>query len=106
MGGHVALLTYCTSNFSEEVRMQRIKVLVVDDHAEMRRTIREFFDTTANDLVGEKIKTLVSGYYAGGRYTATWDGTDDHGEKVASGTYFYRLISGNFVSGKKMILLK
>jgi hypothetical protein len=58
------------------------------------------------DVVGEKIKTLVSGYYAGGRYGVTWDGTDDRGEKVASGTYFYRLISGDFVSGKKMILLK
>ena len=58
------------------------------------------------DVVGEKIKTLVSGYYAGGRYSVTWDGTDDRGQKVASGTYYYRLISGDFMSGKKMILLK
>jgi len=58
------------------------------------------------DLVGEKIKTLVSGYYAGGRYGVSWDGTDDRGGKVSSGTYYYRLISGDYVSGKKMILLK
>jgi DNA-binding NarL/FixJ family response regulator len=56
VGGHVALLTYCTSNFSEEVRMQRIKVLIVDDHAEMRRVIRDFLNTTASVVVvGEAV---------------------------------------------------
>ena len=36
--------------------MQRIKVLIVDDHAEMRRVIREFLDTTANVVVvGEAV---------------------------------------------------
>jgi hypothetical protein len=58
------------------------------------------------NVVGEKIKTLVSGFYAGGRYGVTWDGTNDRGQKVSSGTYYYRMISGDYVSGKKMILLK
>ncbi|MBI3586258.1 MAG: Ig-like domain-containing protein [Ignavibacteriales bacterium] len=58
------------------------------------------------NVLGEKIKTLVSAPHATGRYSIYWDGSDDHGTKVASGTYYYRLISGDFVSGKKMILLK
>ncbi|MBI3580438.1 MAG: T9SS type A sorting domain-containing protein, partial [Ignavibacteriales bacterium] len=58
------------------------------------------------NVLGEKIKTLVSAPHATGKYSIYWDGADDHGAKVASGTYYYRLISGDFVSGKKMILLK
>lgn len=56
--------------------------------------------------VSEKIKTLVSAPHATGKYSIYWDGSDDQGTKVASGTYYYRLISGDFVSGKKIILLK
>ncbi|MEK6757068.1 MAG: FlgD immunoglobulin-like domain containing protein, partial [Bacteroidota bacterium] len=58
------------------------------------------------NLLGEKIKTLASGKHPSGRYSVTWDGTDDRGGKVPSGTYYYRLISGDYASGKKMILLK
>lgn len=60
------------------------------------------------NILGQKIKTLARGEHQAGRYQVTWDGTDDNGERVASGIYFYRLISldGNFVSSKKMILLK
>ena len=56
--------------------------------------------------LGEKVKTLVSGRHAGGRFTVTWDGTDERGNKLSSGAYYYRLISGTFLSAKKMILLK
>jgi hypothetical protein len=58
------------------------------------------------NVLGEKVKTLVTERHAGGRFTVMWDGTDDHGSKLSSGTYYYRLISGNFVSSKKMIMLK
>ena len=58
------------------------------------------------NLLGEKIKTLATGRHPSGRYTVTWDGTDDRGTKVPSGTYYYRLISGDYLSAKRMILLK
>ena len=58
------------------------------------------------NLLGEKVKALASGRHASGRYSVTWDGTDSRGQKVPSGTYYYRLISGDHASGKKMILLK
>jgi hypothetical protein len=57
-------------------------------------------------VLGEKLKTLETARHAGGRFTVRWDGTDDRGTKLSSGTYYYRLISGNFVSSKKMIMLK
>jgi hypothetical protein len=58
------------------------------------------------NLLGEKVKALASGRHASGRYSVIWDGTDSRGQKVPSGTYYYRLISGDHASGKKMILLK
>jgi hypothetical protein len=58
------------------------------------------------NVLGEKVKTLITARHAGGRFTVRWDGTDDRGTKLASGTYYYRLISGDFVSSKKMIMLK
>ncbi|MCX6133645.1 MAG: Ig-like domain-containing protein [Ignavibacteriales bacterium] len=58
------------------------------------------------NALGEKVKTLASGVHAGGRFTVVWDGMDDAGRKLASGAYYYRLISGTFMSAKKMIMLK
>jgi hypothetical protein len=58
------------------------------------------------NVLGEKVKTLVTERRAGGRFMVMWDGTDDHGTKLASGTYYYRMISGTYVSSKKMIMLK
>jgi hypothetical protein len=58
------------------------------------------------NVLGEKVKALETARHVGGRFTVRWDGTDDHGTKLSSGTYYYRLISGDFVSSKKMIMLK
>jgi len=55
---------------------------------------------------GQKVKTLVDETKAEGHYQAKWDGTDDNGQKVTSGVYFYRMKSGKFTSSRKMILLK
>jgi flagellar hook assembly protein FlgD len=36
----------------------------------------------------------------------TWDGTNDQGQRVASGTYYLRLTSGDFQDVRKMMLVK
>jgi hypothetical protein len=58
------------------------------------------------DVQGRLIATLVDGVQTAGRMTATWDGTDRRGGRVASGIYFCRMIAGNFVQARKMLLIK
>ena len=58
------------------------------------------------DIRGQRVKTLVNEYLVDGDHRAIWDGRDQAGQQMASGTYLYRLQSGAWVEQKKMILLK
>ena len=59
------------------------------------------------NLLGQKIKTLFKGKLnSGTRYYYKWDSTNDFGQKVASGIYFYRVVAGSFIQSKKMVLIK
>jgi len=53
------------------------------------------------DLLGRKIKTLINKKQNPGNYSIQFDGNG-----LASGIYYYKLQSGNFLETKKMILLK
>ncbi len=60
---------------------------------------------------GNLIRTLVLGYQAAGIYqsrslAAYWDGKNEVGEPVASGTYFYTLTAGEFSSTRKLLIRK
>ncbi|MBC8415148.1 MAG: hypothetical protein H8E11_01825, partial [Candidatus Cloacimonetes bacterium] len=41
-----------------------------------------------------------------GNHTVVWNGEDENGKSVSSGVYFYKMKNGNYLSSKKMILLK
>jgi hypothetical protein len=56
--------------------------------------------------LGQMIRTLVNDFKTSGNYSIIWDGRDNSGRMVPSGTYFYTFKTGNFVSAKKMIYLK
>ncbi len=58
------------------------------------------------DLIGREIKTLISQEQPAGIYSISWDGEDNYGNKVASGAYLYQIIANDFVSTKKMLLIK
>jgi len=56
---------------------------------------------------GQKIRTLIQGYFGSGLHNAVWNGNDDKGEPVSSGVYFYKLnVNGKTEATKKMLLLK
>ncbi len=55
---------------------------------------------------GQVVRTLVSEHQAAGRHQVAWDGKDERGASVASGTYLYRIKAGKFQDVKQMMLLK
>jgi flagellar hook assembly protein FlgD len=52
------------------------------------------------------VRSLFDGVATSGRTTVEWDGTDNSGANVATGTYIYRLTSGNNVEVAKMTLTR
>lgn len=67
---------------------------------------KEFVTIRIYNMLGQEIKTLVSKQMNAGIYNVTWNGTNDSGVKVATGSYIYRVAAGNNVVTKKMLLLK
>jgi hypothetical protein len=60
-----------------------------------------FVSLKVYDILGTEITTLINEEKPAGNYEVEFDATE-----LSSGTYFYKLISGNFVSVKKMLLMK
>jgi flagellar hook assembly protein FlgD len=55
-------------------------------------------------MMGQKVSTLVNEVVGAGSYTVTWDATNDKGEAVSTGVYFYRVVAGeNTVTQKMMV---
>jgi immune inhibitor A len=58
------------------------------------------------NILGRKVTQLVSGFQQAGLHTATWDGSDENGQDVPSGIYFYELLTDEERTTRKMLLLK
>jgi hypothetical protein len=63
-------------------------------------------ELTIFNVLGQKVVTLVSKELPAGTYQETWNGTSENGNAVSSGIYFYRLTAGDFITTKKMMMLK
>jgi len=58
------------------------------------------------DLMGRKVKTLISSLLDAGDHEIVWDGANDSGADVASGIYLYKLESGGSSQVRRMTLLR
>lgn len=56
---------------------------------------------TIYDILGREIDVLANEILAAGRYKVDWNA-----ENYASGVYFYKIVAGNFIDRKKMIVVK
>ena len=65
-----------------------------------------FVNLNIYDILGRKVRTLVSEHLSSGYKSVLWDGKNDSGKEVASGIYFYQLKVGDFSEAKKLVLLK
>ncbi len=58
------------------------------------------------NILGQQVKTLVNGEMSAGEYSVKWEGNDTNGDAVASGIYFYKMVSDDFVKTHKMVLMR
>ncbi len=65
-------------------------------------------EITVYNLLGKLVRTLIKKRQYPGQHKVLWDGKDDSGKEVASGTYLYRLkVSGlELVKPRKMVLIR
>ncbi len=58
------------------------------------------------DIHGRLVKNLIDlEHFAQGLHDVSWDGTDNFNERVASGTYFYRLQVGSHTETQRIVLV-
>ncbi|MFQ6092291.1 MAG: choice-of-anchor D domain-containing protein, partial [bacterium] len=86
--------------WSEEQRAESREVSSVSELSALRTTLKVY------NILGQEVKTLVNEQLEPGEYSVNWDGRDNSGMNLPSGIYLYRLKAGNYVSTKRMILLK
>ena len=58
------------------------------------------------NILGQRVKNLMDDDLPAGKYRVEWDATNESGQRVATGVYFYRLVVGSHKQSKKMLLLK
>jgi hypothetical protein len=58
------------------------------------------------DIQGRLVRTLVDRNEQAGPHTAVWNGTDQSGRHVSSGTYFARITAGSFRAEEKILFVK
>ena len=68
--------------------------------------VGEFAEITIYDLMGRNVKNLISKHHSAGVYSIKWNGTNNMGELVSAGMYFYTFKSNNFSQTRKMMFLK
>ena len=55
---------------------------------------------------GRLTRTLVGEHLPAGEHVVTWDGRDGSGRRMASGTYFYRLMAAGINVTRKLVLVQ
>jgi hypothetical protein len=65
-----------------------------------------FIQLTVYNLLGQQVKLLMQDWLPSGSHVIQWDGLNEKGYRVPSGTYFYTLSCNQFFASKKMILTR
>ena len=61
---------------------------------------------TIYDMLGRQVKTLVNQTQDAGYKSVIWNATNDYGKPVSAGIYLCQIQAGEYISTKKMVLLK
>ena len=69
-------------------------------------TLSDFTELVIYNIMGQKVRTLLTDYQMAGTHSVVWDGRDDLGKSVSSGIYLNNLKAGNTECTGKMLLIK
>ena len=58
------------------------------------------------DVMGRRVASLVDQQMSPGTHRVTWSGHAEDGRRLSSGTYFYRLRAGDFVTTRRLTILR
>lgn len=58
------------------------------------------------NVLGRTVRVLTDAPISAGLHRVVWDGHSQGGTPVASGVYYYRIVAGDLINARKMILLK
>ena len=61
---------------------------------------------TIYDMMGREVKILINQTQDPGYKSIIWNATNDYGKPVSAGIYLYQIQAGEYISTKKMVLLK
>jgi hypothetical protein len=56
--------------------------------------------------LGQEVRVLADEHKDAGLHTIVWDGRNDAGRRVPSGTYFLRLEAGDYTATKKLSVIR
>ncbi len=57
-------------------------------------------------MLGRQVKTLSNQTQDAGHRSVIWDATNNYGKSGSAGIYLYQIQAGEYISTKKMVLLK
>ncbi len=58
------------------------------------------------DILGKHVRRLTNRYHTEGLYSVTWNGKDDQGNDMSSGTYFCRINTATISASQKILLIR
>jgi len=62
---------------------------------------------TIFDMQGNRVKTIIKGYFAEGLYNFTWPGDNEYGDRINPGVYFYKVSSSTeTLHTEKIVMIK
>lgn len=67
---------------------------------------KSFVTLRIYDVTGRVVRTLVEKQMDPGIHPIVWNGTNNSGEQVGSSVYFYKIVAGDYVDTRKMVLIR
>ena len=65
-----------------------------------------FVKLTIFNILGQEVRSLASSYMEAAVYRVIWNGRDNNGRELTSGTYIYRIQAGKYSKTLKMAYIK